>query len=123
MKSLMFGFLVLSLNLFLGSNAQADASSRAECRGDIGKIRISGISTDKVVLEFAEGDSYEMYLSKDGDCQKRRAFDCYQDGQLMLNLPKDISASKSSNFAAWLNLDSDDDDSNERLGSQYSCEF
>ncbi|MGZ3707601.1 MAG: hypothetical protein ACXWPM_02070 [Bdellovibrionota bacterium] len=94
--------------------AHADESSSLTCTRGNDKVLITGAGSARITVQFDSQTSYSIERTTLGDCKDRLGFDCYQDGQLMINIPK-------FDNQVWINLDTDDNDSNNRLGESYDC--
>ena len=98
------------------------------CRGpyeDPSIVHLSGggterLSTDLIFPLHAE----QSYIARtyDGDCKfhaKRNL--CYEDGQLMVNVPKKLSPEPGSVVKVWINLDTDDITDHYSIGDVFTC--
>jgi hypothetical protein len=107
---------VCVLSLCNSQLVSANEPTTLICTQDTSTVAISGVGTSHITIQFdeIENEVFDLEQSTVGDCTGRGLFACYQDGQLMINIPASLKH-------VWVNLDTDDDTSNGRLGGSYDC--
>ncbi len=83
-------------------------------------IQNVSIDTKEVAMLHIFSDLYEIKLSSNGDCEGKSdlGFLCFQDGQFMLNISKDL---EQAAVAVWLNMDTDDITLGQGKGTRHLC--
>lgn len=118
MKKIMF---LNVLAMVFSANVFAQNTHTLICTNEKNTIAISEIGNDRITIHFDQNNNYNMIKSFDGDCQNRNQFACFQEGQLMVNIPINLSKGLVSTGKVWINLDTDDDESFDHLGEFYFC--
>ena len=115
--------VLFALVLIPAKSVFADSSIELNCSATSSTVAITnvGTSTINVFFDWNQEDVYDLEKSVEGDCAGRGLFDCYQNGQMMINIPKSLGLGKKITNRIWVNLDTDDDTSNGRLGESYNC--
>lgn len=115
--------VLFALVLIPAKNVFADNSIELNCSALSSTVAITNVGTSAITVFFDwnQEDAYDLEKSIDGDCAGRGLFDCYQNDQMMINVPKSLGLGKKTTGRIWVNLDTDDDISNGRLGESYNC--
>ncbi|MGZ3727263.1 MAG: hypothetical protein ACXWQQ_15790 [Pseudobdellovibrio sp.] len=117
MKSILS--LVTAFVLLASSSVFA---STLACKGGGESFTIS-VTSDKI--EVSNGDGPLSREKQDPDCAYRsNRFACYEDGQLMINIPLMLAAGKAEKGTVYIQSDTGDNaDSHNHalLGVPYSC--
>ncbi|MGZ3694438.1 MAG: hypothetical protein ACXWQO_09655 [Bdellovibrionota bacterium] len=116
----------LALSAFILAS-QSGWAATLECSNDAkAGFKITGIGTE--VIEVVGGDKALIVDGKygqsaDHDCDHRKGFDCYEEGQTMINIPVGFAHGVAKG-KIFVNTDTDDrvnDKGVADLGDDFSC--